>query len=294
MADGGRPADPDDARPSGDPRVDDPLWDDWDTSLTAPAVPLLHLDGFDGPMDLLLDLAERQRIDLGRLSIVALAQQFVAELEGRLRGVAIERRADWVVVAARLMHLRSRLLLPADPVAAADAARDAARMIADLEAMRFMRAAASWLDARPQLGRDIFVRPLRRSPQVASYMALMEACLTVIAGRGGAPDTEAVAVYRVAVRDLWRVGDAIARIRAQLQAVPVGDDMMGFVPELPERASLDRPLRVRVALASTLLACLELARDGELRLDQRSDWGTIDVSRSDITMISDRMTMGSD
>jgi segregation and condensation protein A len=294
MADGGRPADPDDALPGGDPRVDDPLWDDWDTSLTAPAVPLLHLDGFDGPMDLLLDLAERQRIDLGRLSIVALAQQFVAELEGRLRGVAIERRADWVVVAARLMHLRSRLLLPADPVAAADAARDAARMIADLEAMRFMRAAASWLDARPQLGRDLFARPLRRSPQVASYMALMEACLTVIAGRGGAPDAEAVAVYRVPVRDLWRVGDAIARIRAQLQAIPDGGDMMGFVPELPDRPSLDRPLKVRVALASTLLACLELARDGELRLDQRRDWGTIDVSRSVTTMISDRMTIESD
>jgi chromatin segregation and condensation protein Rec8/ScpA/Scc1 (kleisin family) len=69
---------------------------------------------------------------------------------------------------------------------------------------------------------------------------------------------------------------------------------MGFVPELPERPSLDRPLKVRVALASTLLACLELARDGELRLDQRTDWGTIDVSRSDTTMISDRMTIGSD
>ena len=77
------------ASPAGDS-----LWDDWETPLHAPAVPLLHLDGFDGPMQLLLDLAERQRIDLGRLSLVDLVEQFVAETEGRLRAISIERRAD--------------------------------------------------------------------------------------------------------------------------------------------------------------------------------------------------------
>ena len=103
----------------------DPLWDDWDTPLQAPKTPVFHLDGFEGPMDLLLDLAERQRIDLGQLSFADLAGQFVAECEGRLRGMPLERRADWLVMAARLLLLRSRLLFPADAAAAAEAGRDA-------------------------------------------------------------------------------------------------------------------------------------------------------------------------
>ena len=254
----------------------DPLWDDWQTPLIAPAVPVLHLDGFDGPMDLLLDLAERQRIDLGRLSIRVLVQQFMSELEGRLRAVPIEQRADWVVLAARLVQLRSRLMLPADPAAAAAAERDAARVLAGLQEMGFIRAAASWLNARPQLGGDVFARPHGRSPRVASYMALMEACLTVIQGRAERAEAEEDAVYRVAARDLWRVGDALARIREQLAAAPEGGDMIGFVPNLP--AAPERPLRLKAAVASTLLACLELARDGALRLDQARDWGAIGVS----------------
>lgn len=106
---------------------DAPTWDDWETPRTVPTVPLLHLDGFDGPMDLLLDLAERQRIDLGRISFLAVVQQFAAELEGRLRATSIERRADWLVVAARLLLLRSRLLFAENPAAALSAERDAAR-----------------------------------------------------------------------------------------------------------------------------------------------------------------------
>ncbi len=77
------------------------LCDDWDTPLRAPAALVLHLDGYDGSMNLLLDLAGRQRVDLDRLSILSLIEQFLAELDGRLRQIAIERRADWVVTASR-------------------------------------------------------------------------------------------------------------------------------------------------------------------------------------------------
>ncbi|MCB8878573.1 hypothetical protein ASILVAE211_25615, partial [Acidisoma silvae] len=74
-----------------------------------PAVPMLHLDGFDGPMDLLLDLVERQRIDLGRMSMLLLVEQFLAASEQLRDRVPIERRADWLVMATRLVLLRSRL-----------------------------------------------------------------------------------------------------------------------------------------------------------------------------------------
>src|ERR1700733_6036519 len=169
-------------RPTGDA-----LWDDWDTPPRVPAAPVLHLDGFDGPIDLLLDLAERQQLDLGRISIVDLVDQFVAASMRIAAHVSLERRADWLVMAAHLVLLRSRLLFPGSPEAAEDAQRDAARAVARLDALRFIRAAAAWLQARPQLGHDVFARPPPgRDPHVASYMALMEACLTVLRG----PDAE--------------------------------------------------------------------------------------------------------
>ena len=99
-------------RPAPDVVTGDPLWDDWTVAPRVPRAPALHLDGFDGPIDLLLDLAEHQRIDLGRVSIVHLAEQFVAALARLGSHVPIERRADWVVMASRLVLLRSRLLFP--------------------------------------------------------------------------------------------------------------------------------------------------------------------------------------
>jgi segregation and condensation protein A len=118
-------------------------------------------------MDLLLDLAERQRIDLGRMSVLALAEQFVAAMERVPASVPIERRADWVVLATRLVLLRSRLLFPASPEAAEAAERDAARELHRLAEMGFVRAVVAWLEARRQLGRDVFARPHGRDPRVA-------------------------------------------------------------------------------------------------------------------------------
>jgi segregation and condensation protein A len=123
MPDGARPPT---ESPGGNPPSEDRLWDDWETPPRVPAMPVLHLDGFDGPMDMLLDLAERQRIDLGRISVRALAEQFVAEMERVAAHVSVERRADWLVLATRLVLLHSRLLFPANPEEAAAAERDAA------------------------------------------------------------------------------------------------------------------------------------------------------------------------
>ena len=170
--------------------VPDPLWDDWNVPPRVPDSPELHLPGFDGPMDLLLDLAERQRIDLGQISILQLAEQFLAEMERLQRHVSLERRADCLVMATRLLLLRSRLLFPLSPEAEAEAAQDAAREAGRLDQLVFVRAAAAWLESRPQLGQDVFVRPHGPSPRVASYMALMEACLVVLREPEGQPSVE--------------------------------------------------------------------------------------------------------
>ena len=139
MPDDGRAA----SRPVSEEATGDPIWDDWEAPPRLPAVPVLHLDGFDGPIDVLLDLAERQLVDLGRISILTLVDQFLEAMRRAATKVAIERRAEWIIIATRLVLLRSKLLFPESPEAAADAERAAATEIARLDALRFIRAAVS-------------------------------------------------------------------------------------------------------------------------------------------------------
>ena len=259
--------------------VSDPLWDDWETPPRVPGIPELHLTGFDGPMDLLLDLAERQRIDLGQISILQLAEQFVAVMVRLERHVALERRADWLVIATRLLLLRSRLLFPAGPEEEAEAAREAGRAVRRLDQVMVVRAAAAWLDRQPQLGRDVFTRPQGRTPRVTSYMALMEACLTVLRGRDGQPGCEEP-VYRPAPVLPFRVNEATTRIRVLVAERP-GEEV-AFGRCLPVVAT-DDPLRetkARSAVASSLIAVLELARGGEVVATQTEQQASIMLSVS--------------
>jgi segregation and condensation protein A len=252
----------------------DALWDDWDVPPRVPSAPVLHLDGFDGPIDLLLDLAERQRLDLGRISVVDLVDQFVAAVAQMSLHVPIERRADWLVMATRLVLLRSRLLFPATPEAADEAERDAAREVARLEGLGVVRAAAAWLQARPQLGQDVFARaPPGPDPQVASYMALMEACLTVLRGPDEQPDEES-AVYRPSVPDLFRIPDALLRMRTLVAAMIEPQPLEDFMPVVPV-ARRGEVVFVRSAVASTFVAALELCRGAVVGLYQAEVFGTI-------------------
>ncbi len=260
-------AGPDQAPASPQPPSEN--WDDWEQPerRISADIPTLHLDGFDGPMDLLLDLAERQRIDLGQMSILALAEQFAAALEALGGRVPIERRADWVVLATRLVLLRTRLLFPASPEAAADAEREAQAEIQRIEEMQVMRAAVAWLLARPQLGQDLFTRPPLEETREVGYVSLIEACLVLLRGR---PATEAFApppVYRQVIPDLWRIGDAIERIQKMLQNYPDGAELGVFVP-LISVEDQNRPLKTRAAVASTFAAGLEMVKQEVVRLSQ--------------------------
>ncbi|MCB8877065.1 segregation and condensation protein A [Acidisoma silvae] len=239
--------------------------DRWKGPERLPATPIVHLDGFDGPMDLLLDLAERQRIDFGRVSILALADQFTAAMDHFADQVSLERRADWLVLATRLVHLRSRLLFPASAQAAAEAEAEAAREIQRLDERIAMRAAGAWLGGRPQLGVETFVRPLSERPRETGYVGLMEACLAVLLG----PDErlKPIPVYTRLIPDLWRVSDALAHIPSILARHPEGGRLIAFLPPV----AADDPNRIekmRTAMASTLLAGLELAKNGSLRIEQ--------------------------
>lgn len=237
--------------------------------------PELHLAGFDGPMDLLLDLALRQRIDLGRISILALAEQFVAAFERLDRHVPLERRADWLVMATRLLLLRAGMLGRSGPEAA-ELAPEAAREAGCVEALLLAREAADWLDRRTQLGRDVFARPPPLdengpNPRAVSHMALMEACLAVLqweeerSAEDEQPDLAAPGDRPARVAP-FPPREAMARIRALL----AGQGEVDFVRCLPAMRADDphRGLKARFVVASHLVAVLELARIGEVAATQ--------------------------
>ena len=241
--------------------------------------PALRLGAWEGPLDLLLELARTQRVDLTRLSVTELAAQFVTVLESAIarRQVPLSRLAEWTIMAAWLLVLRSRLLLPAGTAENVEAEREAAdlrRRLADREAARRL---ADWLERRDQLGREVFPRGAAEPNAVAEPAAdvteLLRACLKLLE----VPWHERV--YRPRPPLLWRAPEALARIRALLPSLPDGASLDELLPPAPagEGAALWR----RSALASTLLAGLELCRDGTAELDQDAEFSRIVIRPGD-------------
>jgi segregation and condensation protein A len=236
---------------------------------------LLRLDGFEGPMDLLLDLARSQKVDLAKISILSLVEQYLAVIEGATR-IRLELAADWLVMAAWLTWLKSRLLVPA---AADDDLEDgtvAAEALAErLREMNIIRNVAAWLSARPVLGQDVFARGapqshnefdrsrilLESGPFVRSYLEAIR--------RG----TRA-AKYKPRALTLWTVQDALRRLSDLVGSLPDWTSLEQFLP-----ANLAGPVERRAAISSTLLAGLEMARGGVVRLLQHQAFGPILVRR---------------
>ena len=231
---------------------------------------VVHLDGFDGPLDLLLDLARAQKVDLARISILALVEQYLAVIESARR-VRLEIAADWLVMAAWLTWLKSRLLLPPG-TEAADEAEDAAETLAGrLRELQAMRAVVAWLSVRPRLGQDVFARgapeddtEIDRSRLALDVAGLVHAYLAAVRR------STARRRYQPRPLTLWTVQDALARLAAMLGSVPDWASLERFLPD-----ALAGPLERRAAVASTLIAGLEMARRGDLRLRQDHQFGPI-------------------
>ena len=245
--------------------------------------PELRLGAWEGPLELLLELARARKVDLSRLSILDLAEQFGAALEAAVarRRVPLSLLGDWLVMAAHLALLRSRLLLPEDGREGEEGRREAEALRRRLADREHTRRLADWLERRPRLGRDVFARGAAEeaestdrgaAPPVADTAALLRACLAVLErpGRGGS--------WRPAPLPLWRVPDALARLRRMLPAIPEGAPLERFLPETAAGDDPGAALQRRAALASTLLAGLELEREGSAALAQDEPFGRVRIA----------------
>jgi segregation and condensation protein A len=242
----------------------------------------LALNGFEGPLDLLLELARRQAVDIAKISAIDLADQFLAATSD-LTQADRPMVADWLVMAAWLVWLKSRLLLPKDTEEVRQAEEAAQILAARLEALERVRAASEWLEQQPRLGRDFFGRgfrdeyiPIRLQ---SDYVDLLRAALTVL--RIDEPPEEP-ARYQPPRSPFWTPHQAMAHMRRLMAEAPAEHDLLAFVPG-PSTNEPNAPIRTRAAISSTLIAGLELARGGEVEASQTADFEPITISAPDRT-----------
>jgi segregation and condensation protein A len=231
---------------------------------------IVDVEGFEGPLDLLLTLARDQKVDLAKISILALANQYLAFIE-EARKMRLELAADYLVMAAWLAYLKSRLLLPeAAGPEGLSAAEMAAALALRLRRLEAIRIAAGQLFERPQLGRDTFDRgdpePIAEIKR-PEWSATLYDLLTAYARER---QKHALARVRFAKRTVWSLAEARDALKRLLGVsadwAPLDQFLLEYLVEPSMRATV---------LASSLAATLELVREGEIELHQHQAFAPI-------------------
>ena len=231
---------------------------------------VVDLEGYEGPIDMLLTLAREQKVDLTKISILQLADQYLAYISAARR-LRLEIAADYLVMAAWLAYLKSRLLLPEPaPEDEPSGAELAAALTHQLQRLEAMQQAGARLMARPLLGRDVFARGAPEGlPRVLK--PIYEATLyDLLRAYGDQRQRKEQAVLHIEAPELFSMDDALQRLGRVLGRVPDWRSLMSFLPP-----GLRGGIVERSAVAATFAASLELVRSGRLQLRQDSAFGPI-------------------
>lgn len=238
---------------------------------------IVDVDGFEGPLDLLLVLSRTQKVDLRRISVLQLAEQYLVFVN-QAKALRIELAADYLVMAAWLAYLKSRLLLPPDPTDEGPSAEDlAAHLAFQLERLQAMRDVAARLMARDQKGRDFFARGIpedvtrtRKIRYSATLLDLMQAYAR----------TRTRDEFRPFVMDrhhVFTMEAALDRMRGLIGYAGDWTDLSSYLPDGWET----NPQRRRSATAAHFAAVLELAKRGQIELRQGETFAPIQIRRRD-------------
>jgi segregation and condensation protein A len=227
---------------------------------------VVDVEGYEGPLDLLLALARQQKVDLAKISILALADQYLQFIEAA-RKIRLELAADYLVMAAWLAFLKSRLLLPEPATADGPSAEEMATALANrLRRLEAIREAANRLMNRPQLQREVF--PRGDPEQIAEirhpkYTATLFDLLTAYAVQR---QQRVLASVHLAKRTVWSLAEARASLE-RLIGMTESEDW-GCLDEFLLTYVVDPSQRATV-FASSFAAALELVREGEMELNQK-------------------------
>jgi segregation and condensation protein A len=222
----------------------------------------LDLDGWEGPLDLLLTLARSQKVDLKQISILALVEQYLAFIADAKK-LKLEIAADYLVMAAWLAYLKSCLLLPREAGADPSPEELAMRLQLRLQRLSAMREAGARLMARDRLGRDVFARGAPEGLKVIRQSLWQAELYDLIAAYGAVRARTEPAFHIVARRPVMTLDEAIHRVERMIGGRIEWTRLEAFLPETE-----DEEFR-KSALASSFVAALELARLGKVQLDQK-------------------------
>ena len=250
--------------------------DDWDGIAAEAPVDdgalYLELDGWEGPLDLLLDLARRQKVDLREISILALVEQYLDYID-KAEALKLELAADYLVMAAWLAYLKSAMLLPKEEQEDPSPEELALRLQLRLQRLGAMRDAAARLMGGDRIGRDVFLRGapeglaiVRKTQWHCDQFALIEAY-------GRVKARTAPAIHMVRERPVMTLDSALERVSNLLGVTLEWMEIRDFLPPHAE------PRLKRSALASSFVAALELARLGKAELAQEDIFGPLRLRR---------------
>jgi segregation and condensation protein A len=228
----------------------------------------LSLDGWEGPLDLLLELARSQKVDLAQISILALVEQYLAYL-AEARALKLEIAADYLVMAAWLAYLKSCLLLPKDPEAEPSPEELAFRLQMRLRRLDAMREAGARLLGRDRIGRDVFVRGAPEGLRLVRKSAWQVSAFDLFAAYGAIKARTQPPMHVVHPRAVMTLEEAIDRVSHMLGFALDWVSLEFFLPQT------DDPQFRRSSIASSFLAALELARRGRLDLAQEEAFAPI-------------------
>jgi segregation and condensation protein A len=230
----------------------------------------VSLEHWEGPLDLLLSLARTQKVDLKRISILELVEQYLAVI-ARADALQLEVAADWLVMAAWLAYLKSALLLPRDPAEEPSPEEMALRLQLRLARLAAMRDAGARLMARDRLGRDVFPRGRPEGLRVVRRARWDASLYDLLSAYGRVSARTRPAMHIVADREVMTLEDALARVGRLVGARLDWTRLESFLPPLAS------PRLRRSALASSFLAALELARQGKVALRQDAPFAPLEL-----------------
>ncbi|SFO21151.1 condensin subunit ScpA [Roseovarius lutimaris] len=238
---------------------------------------IVDVDGFEGPLDLLLTLSRTQKVDLRKISVLELARQYLTFVE-KAKALRLELAADYLVMAAWLAFLKSRLLLPPDPNEEGPSGEElAAHLAFQLERLQAMRDCAARLMGRDRLGRDFFARGL---PEDVTRLRRVTYSATLLDLMQGYARIRTRDEFRPFVMDrdaIFTMEQALDRLRGLIGYAGTWTDISTY---LPDGFTTD-PARRRSATASTFAASLELVKEGRAELRQSDAFAPIELRRRD-------------
>lgn len=236
---------------------------------------IVDVGAFEGPLDLLLTLSRTQKVDLRQISILALAQQYLAFVE-QAKKLRLELAADYLVMAAWLAFLKSRLLLPPDPTEEGPSGEElAAHLAFQLERLEAMRNAAARLMARDHLGRDFFARGITEDVQRVRRVTYTATLLDLMQGYARIRTKDDFRPFVLDRESVMTMEQSLARMRT---LIGFAGDWTELVSYLPEGWEMD-PVKRRSATAATFAASLELVKEGKIEIRQGETFAPVQIRK---------------